>query len=270
VPIFHTRLCSNRHFCFRNNKQLRCRQQRISWVWVPSIHFDLETLVVLWGSRVIFCIFGCGSCMWRWNRALVKSWHWEHLPQRLWFNQLTSASFVIAKNRLPCWTSSPSSRPQACSRSWRMPMGTRASRIFSDLFVDLEASTKIPVIAVVFLLDDLFFWINRPWVKPFNGNESNFREANHWRSSMVREVPSESTWKLHMVTCVILIFFGFSNPWPLDSFGPQDNFGSHLGGTTLYLLKFLQNSPHKKDFHPQNMADSRDSPKFLYSNLVYL
>lgn len=45
--------------------QLRCRQQRISWVWVPSIHFDLETLVVLCGSRVIFCIFGCGSCMWR-------------------------------------------------------------------------------------------------------------------------------------------------------------------------------------------------------------
>lgn len=97
--------------------------------------------------------FGCGSWRWRWNRALFPSWYWEHLPQRLWFNQLTSASFVIAKHRLPCWTSSPSSRPQACSRSWRTPMGTRASRIFSDLFVDLQASEKIPVVALVFVLD---------------------------------------------------------------------------------------------------------------------
>lgn len=83
LPIFHTRLCSNRHFCFRNNKQLRCRQQRISWVWVPS---DLETFLVLCGSHVIFCVLDVDPACEGWN-----------LPQRLWFNQLTSASFVIAK-----------------------------------------------------------------------------------------------------------------------------------------------------------------------------
>ena len=35
-------------------------------------------------------------------------------------------------------------------------MGTRASRIFSDLFVDLQASANIPVVALVFVLDVLY------------------------------------------------------------------------------------------------------------------